>query len=1143
METICTNITDYLLNQTWQIGILFAVVAIVCVTIRKKTAHLRYLLWLLIVAKCLVPSLITVSLAILPQQPQPEPVYVSPELAFAITLEPVIEAPDLPVRPITVPPKPTILERLAQIRPKTWFSATWLGGVSLYLLIVLIKAVRFNRRLKGQRKCLTGGMQKEIDELLDRFGVHVRLRIWLLEGIGQPFVWGLLRGSIYLPANFGQIGSREHRRGILMHEITHVVRFDAAVNCLQAIAQAIFWFHPLVWLANRNIRAEREKCCDETAIARLSAAPKVYSSAIVDTLIAEYQSTQPIPSLAIAGPIKNIEDRIKTIMKPGKKFYNRPTIIAIVTILLLAIIAVPTTIALTHRQATKPENSFEKPDVQVEGQEIEKGKTIVRGYVLGPNGKLIENATIQIREKRKPGQRSIEAPDVPTDAKGYYSFDKIEWPYSIGSIWSENLPDNKGRRHQYLRRNEFFEGSQSVDFKFDHFPSGDSILSGQVTGPNGKAVKDFTINVQNKVNWKDYSTEYLHQYGYKMPFSTADGKFKVGDLPAGEYTVNIYNPKLARRFYVWPSAEITLAEGKTTNIALEVFEKPVNVYYGQILFENGKPAFVDLPPWSGANTHLHLRQGGEPTCKNTESLLTHLADVDKEGYFTASLLEEELEQIKAGKVKIEIFYPSSEEEYVSDRIGSFPVELLAKDKSAAGVVRIKRPEPDVQVEILTDKPPVVLDLDSGKTLKVEKDWPDEYDVGWDNDEGGALFCNRSGTVKMLPISEAKHFADAASIAFGLQESLNVHGIRGVLAQESKYIAVKTSQGNIAVLEIIEYSRSKAKVKWKIIDHVKKPDVQVEGKKGKKGILQAALPVLRLEKAKYVIGESIRFWVGVECLDDDAIIPEKYWNTCFLHITRPDGTIKKESVGWPMDGQLYRGWSGGWGFGKEKVQVGKYTLVFEFANKKTEPVELIVEELDVIKKIKATFNFQRSGNISKGEHIPIILTVQNNSKHVIQFPRRGVSDAYVSIRVKRQEPSMESAFFYPIERLKGTLKNTYNWGRAVSVPPIVLQPGERFEQELSLEKAYELWGPGQYEVTFSTALALVVGEKNGKFATYCPIRLSIVATENFRVITQGHGQEELSSGNSVGQVYKPLYAELEKKPDVQVGAQQGSVASD
>ena len=272
----------------------------------------------------------------------------------------------------------------------------------------------------------------------------------------------------------------------------------------------------------------------------------------------------------------------------------------------------------------------------------------------------------------------------------------------------------------------------------------------------------------------------------------------------------------------------------------------------------------------------------------------------------------------------------------------------------------------------------------------------------------------------------------------------------------------------------------------------------------------AIPILRLEKPKYVLGESIRFWIGVKCLNDDVLIPEEYWDTCFLGVTRPDGTVKTESVGWPIDGQLYRGWSGGWGFGKEKVQIGKYTLVFEFANKKTEPVELIVEELDVIKKIKATFDFRRSGDISKDTHVPVILTVQNNSKNQIHFPRRGVSDAYISIRVEREKPARMADFFYPLDKLRDSLKkdvsktsfDIYNWNVAAKVPPIILKPGEHFEQELSLEDAYKFWGPGQYNVTFSTTLALLIGEKNGKFAAFCPIRFPVAGTEHFNIQETG-----------------------------------------
>ena len=130
-----------------------------------------------------------------------------------------------------------------------------------------------------------------------------------------------------------------------------------------------------------------------------------------------------------------------------------------------------------------------------------------------------------------------------------------------------------------------------------------------------------------------------------------------------------------------------------------------------------------------------------------------------------------------------------------------------------------------------------------------------------------------------------------------------------------------------------------------------------GKPGTADSVPNAVPTLCLEKPKYVLGEAIRFWAGVECLNDDVIIPQQFWGSCFLYITSPDKTTKREPMSWPIDGDLYRGWKGGCGLGKEPVQTGKYTLVFEFAGKKTKPVELIVEDLDILNNIKATFNFK------------------------------------------------------------------------------------------------------------------------------------------------------------------------------------------
>lgn len=346
MQTYLTNLTDYLLNQSWQIAILFLLVLAISFALTKKTSHLRYLLWLLILAKCLVPSLLTVSLAVLPQKQKtiateqllPSPVVSAETVELESVFLPEIVAEDQ-----------SIMDRLTAVSAKTWAAFTWLTGLSIFLLAIVTRAVRFSVYLARMKKP-SGPFQTEIDRLRPNFAGSAKTKVWLLEGIGQPFVWGLWRGGIYLPTDFSDHGNIDHRRKILAHEFAHIARLDAFINTLQVIAQTIFWFHPLIWWANKKIRAEREKCCDETVIAKLNSSPKDYGSAIVDTLMAEYQSNQRIPSLAVAGPAKNIEDRIKTIMKPGKKFQKKPTLIALITILFIAAIITPTTIALTQRK-------------------------------------------------------------------------------------------------------------------------------------------------------------------------------------------------------------------------------------------------------------------------------------------------------------------------------------------------------------------------------------------------------------------------------------------------------------------------------------------------------------------------------------------------------------------------------------------------------------------------------------------------------------------------------------------------------------------------------------------------------------------------------------------------------------------------
>lgn len=258
------------------------------------------------------------------------------------------------------------------------------------------------------------------------------------------------------------------------------------------------------------------------------------------------------------------------------------------------------------------------------------------------------------------------------------------------------------------------------------------------------------------------------------------------------------------------------------------------------------------------------------------------------------------------------------------------------------------------------------------------------------------------------------------------------------------------------------------------------------------------PVLRLEKPRYVEGEAVRFWVGVKPKNSPTIPPE-LWKPCSLSVTRPDGTRRVDSVGWPVDGMVDHGWSGGWGFGDEKVEPGVYVLVLECAGEKTAPLELVVQQSEIAAQVKAQFRFEREGAIAKSTHVPIVLTVDNSSQTTIRFPQRGAMMEGISLEIVRKEPASHWALFFPWKKLSYTsiMPDTYSWD-CPEIPSVTLKPGEHFQQHLLLEDAFSFDRAGDYQVTFATIFSVLVGEKDGPFADFCPIRIPAIGSASFVV---------------------------------------------
>ena len=262
------------------------------------------------------------------------------------------------------------------------------------------------------------------------------------------------------------------------------------------------------------------------------------------------------------------------------------------------------------------------------------------------------------------------------------------------------------------------------------------------------------------------------------------------------------------------------------------------------------------------------------------------------------------------------------------------------------------------------------------------------------------------------------------------------------------------------------------------------------------------PMIRLDKSRFASGENVFFWVGVEAVNHGSI-PENYWNTCRLTITRPDNITETQAVSWPIDGMLDKGWEGGMGL-FEKPQPGTYHLQFEFAGQKTEPVSLVVEDLPLLKKIQAGFVF---GPAQADGDVPVTFVVRNESSETIRFSHRDGFNGLVWVSLAKKDKSYSSDSFYPASGLldqdEPKLPNqgytNFTWDMAGKVPTIVLAPGAAYRQKLSLNAAFSEANhnlpltAGQYQVTFGTNLQVLVGEANGTFSAFSPVHIAVTSS--------------------------------------------------
>jgi len=364
VNSVGLRFVEFALPMLVQSGVLILILLLTDFALRKKVrAVFRYGIWLLVLLKLVLPTSLSAPLSLgyffgdelayvninrppTEDEPiKPAPAIVSPTIdltniqadKFTPTPAPTIQATG-PV--VTEPARPTA----ESVTPLSWQGAVFLAWLTVVLTmgLLLLQRAIFVRGLVAQAKEANSMMNDTLESCRKRMGVKRKIGLKGSANATSPAVCGLFRPVILVPQNLTSSLSPSQLRAVLLHELAHIKRGDLWVNLAQTLLQIIYFYNPLLWLANSVIRRVREQAVDEMVLVTMGEKAQQYPQTLVN--VAKLVFKKPALSLRLIGVVESksaLTSRIKHILNRPMPKRAKLGILGLAVIIITAAILLP----------------------------------------------------------------------------------------------------------------------------------------------------------------------------------------------------------------------------------------------------------------------------------------------------------------------------------------------------------------------------------------------------------------------------------------------------------------------------------------------------------------------------------------------------------------------------------------------------------------------------------------------------------------------------------------------------------------------------------------------------------------------------------------------------------------------------------
>lgn len=324
-------------------------------------------------------------------------------------LSPIVRAPSGSTQPSFFAQVAALAGRLEPAFP--WVVSAWVFGVlglSLWHLGGWIAAQRL--KSLGIRPA-DAAAHTLLARLARRMNLRRPIRLMQSVLVETPLVLGWLRPVILVPSCVLSGLSPAQLEAILAHELAHIRRHDYLVNLLQVLIETLLFYHPAIWWLSRQVRREREHCCDDLAV-QVCGDRLTYATA----LAAIEEARQPDASLAMAAGGGVLVSRIRRLLGTSNLPPLRQSRSLIAACLAISLVLMP--LILNHASLhAAPPASTTQPALALRTFEAPHG--IVRDEIGNP---IAGTRVVLYYRHSTWGLGNREAETVVTDSSGAFRF-------------------------------------------------------------------------------------------------------------------------------------------------------------------------------------------------------------------------------------------------------------------------------------------------------------------------------------------------------------------------------------------------------------------------------------------------------------------------------------------------------------------------------------------------------------------------------------------------------------------------------------------------------------------------------------------------------------------------------------------------